>query len=541
MIRLFKKTKEFIFAQQTSIFSSTIILAGMMFLSRTAGFARYRVLANYFSAGELDIFLAAFRIPDVVFEILINGALSTTFIPFFIEYQKKGKQSEIISTIINLVMILLSICILILYVVLPFLSTIITPGYSFETSEQIVLFSRLLLVGQLPFLVAGNFLTGMSQAKRAFLIPALAPIFYNIGIIVGTIVFVSSLGLMAPVLGVVIGSVLFFVIQLPVLLHVEFKYQVVIHQTREAIRFLRTAIPRILTIIVAQIDATIDLTLTTLLGSGAYTVFYFAQHLQLLPISIIGMAFGQASLPYLTDLYQEKKYDEFKKIIIDSILNILFFTIPMAAFLIIARTPIVRMFFGGKRFDWDATVWTAVTLSYFALSLPMHSLYYFLTRCFYAIFDTRTPFYISIVAIGLNAILSVSFTLLWRLPVWSLALAFSIAMNLHVILLIFLLYKAVKGFSLELLIRESSKIVISSFISSVTTYFLMRLLDGLIFDTTRTLNVFLLLALGAICFFIMYSFLNWVLSVREMYMITLMLVKAREYQKKLIELYSGVN
>ncbi len=541
MNTLLKKTKTFIFTQQSSIISSTMILSGMIFLSAIAGFIRYRILVAYFTTENLDTYFAAFRIPDLVFEIMINGALSTTFIPFFIEYQKKSKeQSNIISSIINVVSLVLFAFILLLLLFLRPIISIITPGFDATKTQEIVNYSRLLLLGQLPFLVLGNFLTGISQARRTFWLPALAPIVYNISVIVFTLFFAPKLHLYAPIMGVIVGAFLFFVIQLPVVILQQFKYQFVIGHFKIAWRFFKTAAPRILTIIVAQIEATIDLTLATFLGSGAYTVFYFAQHLQLLPISIIGIAYGQASLPYLTDMYQEKKYTEFKNVIVDSLLNIFFLTIPAATFFILGRTAIVRLFFGGDKFDWDATVLTAVTLSYFALSMPLHSVYYFLTRCFYAIFDTRTPFYISVAAIVTNASLSALFTLYFKLPVWSLALAFSIAMSLHVLFLIGLLYKKLGGFDMRLLLFETTKIIISAFNTSVLTYFLMRLLDGLIFDTNRTLNVFLLLLIGFIFYAMMYIFLSWLFGVREMYIITRMVLKAKEYQRKILEVYKGV-
>ena len=541
MNTILKKTKEFIFAQQSSILSSTLILAGMIFISRIAGFVRYRILVAYFNTENLDIYFAAFRIPDLVFEILINGALSTTFIPFFIEYQKKTKeQSTIISSIINAVTLALFGFILILLIFLPQLINIMTPGFDAAKTKEIIMYSRLLLIGQLPFLVLGNFLTGISQARKSFWLPAIAPIFYNIAIIICTLLFAEKLHLYAPVIGVIAGALIFFITQLPILYFEHFKYQFVLGHMKESWRFFKTAIPRILTIIVAQIDATIDLSLATFMGSGAYTIFYFAQHLQLLPISIVGIAFGQASLPYLSDVYQDKNYVVFKKIIVDSLLNIFFLTIPAATFLIVARTPIVRLFYGGAKFDWDATVLTAITLSYFAISLPLHSIYYFLTRCFYAVFDTRTPFYISMFAIGLNAALSSFFTLYLKLPVWSLALAFSISMSLHVILLLIVLYKKIGGYDYVLFLSETFKITVAAFNTSVLTYFLMRLLDGLIFDTTRTVNVFILIMIGFVFYISMYIFLSWLFGLREMYIITKTFVKAKEYQRKIIELYKGV-
>lgn len=541
MNNLLRKTKDFIFAQQTSILTSTLILAGMIIVSKGAGFVRYRILNDLFTTEELDIFYASFRIPDLVFEILISGALSTTFIPFFIEYQRKSKeQNKIISSIINVVCLVLMAFIILLVILLPYLIPLITPGFSPEKNAQIIVYSRLLLIGQLPFLVLGNFLTGISQAKKSFILPAIAPIIYNVAIIAGTILLSAEMHLMAPIIGVIVGAMLFFVIQLPILYFVKFEYKFIIQHLQEALRFFRTAIPRIMTIIVAQIDATIDLTLATLMGSGAFTIFYLAQHLQLLPVSIIGIAFGQASLPYLTDMYQDGKIKEFKKIIIESILNIFFFTIPAAAFFIMARTPIVRLFYGGEKFSWADTVLTAVTLSYFALSVPLHSIYYFLTRCYYAIFDTKTPFYISLASIGLNATLSISFTLIFKLPVWALALSFSISMTLHVILLFIVLNRRIKNLDITLLFKESIKIIIATANSAVITYFIMRLFDGLIFDTTRTLNVFMLLLTGFLTYCGLYLFMSWLFGIKEMYIITKMLMKAREYKQKVVELYKGV-
>jgi putative peptidoglycan lipid II flippase len=231
MNKLLTKTREFIFAEQTSMLSSTLILAGMMILSRLAGFMRHRILLGNFTKEELDIFLAAFRIPDLVFEILINGALSTTFIPFFIEYQKKAKeQGKIVSSIINVVCITLSICIVILTIILPQVMPLITPGFAHNKAkiDLIVYYSRLLLLGQLPFLVLGNFLTGISQARKTFIIPALAPLVYNLSIILTTVFFAKDIHLLAPVVGVVIGALLFFVIQLPILHIVHFQYRLVL-------------------------------------------------------------------------------------------------------------------------------------------------------------------------------------------------------------------------------------------------------------------------------------------------------------------------
>jgi putative peptidoglycan lipid II flippase len=417
-----------------------------------------------------------------------------------------------------------------------------TPGFANdpEKIQKIIYYSRLLLLGQLPFLVLGNFLTGISQAKKSFILPALAPIIYNLAIILATLFFAPQMHLLAPVIGVILGALAFFIIQIPVLFFVDFQYKFVIAHLEESYRFFRTAIPRILTIIVAQIDATVDLTLATLMGSGSYTIFYLAQTLQLLPVSIIGMAMGQASLPYLTDMYQDGKIKEFKNIIIDSLLNILFFTVPATAFFMITRTPIVRLFYGGEKFDWEGTVLTALTLFYFCFSLPLHSIYYFLTRCYYSIFDTRTPFYISLGSIALNAFLSIWFTITLQLPVWALGISFSISMNLQVIFLLYLFNKKIGGLDIRRLLTESFKIALAAVNTSVLTYFLIRLLDGLIFDTSRTINVFLLLLIAFVFFSSVHIFLCWLFGTKELYILTKMIMKAKQYQQKILVLYKGV-
>jgi putative peptidoglycan lipid II flippase len=297
-------------------------------------------------------------------------------------------------------------------------------------------------------------------------------------------------------------------------------------------------VPRLLTILVAQIDATIDLTLTTLLGSGAYTIFYFAQHLQLLPVSVIGMAFGQASLPYLTEMIESKKKEDFAQIITESLMNVLFLTVPIAVYFIFARTPLVRMFFGGEKFDWDATVQTAFLLSYFAVSIPLHSIYYLLTRCFYALLDSKTPFYASIFGVGVNTILSICAVMVFKLPVWSLGISFSLSMALQVGILFVLLQKRAL-FRFGPFLFSLFKIVFAAVTAAPIPYILIKLMDNLLLDTTRTINIFILLLVSAVVYFLLYLFMAWFIDVKELSIIAQLTMKAKEFQKKITEIYTS--
>ena len=510
----------------------------MIILTSLSGFLRYRILAGYFNKEELDIFFASFRIPDLIFEILITGALTSTFIPIYLKYKNNKKElSENISSIINLIFILLAVFIIIVSLFLEQILPPLTRGYDPIKIEKIIGLSRLLLLGQLPFFVLGNFLTGIGQANKTFFLSALAPIIYNLVIILTTVFLYPTLHLLAPIWGVVIGAFFLFSIQIPLFFNSGFAYKFILKKTEGLLEFFKLVIPRTLTVIVAQVDATIDLTLTTYMGSGAYTVFYLAQHLQLLPVSVIGIAFAQASLPYLTEIFQEKKIEEFKRIITDSLLNLFYLTIPIAFFFIFARTPLVRLFFGGQKFDWDATVLTAVTLSYFSISLPFHGSYYFLTRCFYSMQDSRTPFYISIFSIFINTILSLLSVFIFHLPVWTLALSFSVSMIINSSLLFIIISSKLHGLGLKEIFVDIGKMFFSAFFSAFVSYFSMKFLDGLIFDTSRTINVFFLLSTVALIHFILYLFLSWLFNLREIYLLTSLMLKLKEYQKKFTEIY----
>ncbi len=542
MNKIIRGTTRLMLSKQASLFSSTLIVAGTIGLSRIFGFMRYRVLAGYFPKEMLDVYFAAFRIPDMVFEILITGALASAFIPIYIKYQKDKKElSYEMSAIISLVSAVMAISIIILAVLAPVIMPLITPGFSPDKLQKVILYSQILLIGQLPFLVASNILTSIGQAQKTFIITSFAPVAYNVAIIIVTIMGASSWGLMAPIVGVVIGAVVMFIMQIPLVKSAEFAFQIILKITNGVREFTHIMMPRLVTVLVAQIDATVDLALASFLGSGSYTIFYLAQHLQLLPVSIIGIAFGQASLPYLSELYRERKIKEFAHLITESIVSVLLVTIPIASFFIFARTPLVRLFFGGEKFDWDATVLTAQTLSFFALGIPAHAVYYFLTRCYYAVFDTKTPFFVSLISIVTNIAISVMGVFVFHLGVWSLALAFSTSMILNVFILLVLLSQKQLNIELGLFTRQVIKILTATIIASFFVYLGMKLVDGLILDTQRSINVFLLLAGGGTTYVAIYAYITWLLGVESITEVVKVVDRVKRYRQRIVEIYSNFN
>jgi len=535
-------TKNLILSRQQTMLSSTIIVASTIVLSRLFGFLRIRILANYFPKETLDVLFASFRIPDLVFELLITGALASAFIPIFMKYQKNKEELSInMSSIINILTLVMLVLILVLAATAPWIVPFIVPGFSPDKLAITVQYSQLLLIGQLPFLVFSNILTSIGQANKTFIISSIAPIIYNLAIIAGTIFLAPSLFLLGPIIGVIVGSILMFLVQLPLIRSTNFDYRPILKMTKALREFARIMVPRITTVMAAQIDATIDLTLATFLGPGSYSIFYFAQHLQLLPVSIIGIALGQASLPYLTELHRDGKRKELNHIVTETMVTILLVTIPVASFFIFARTPLVRFFFGGDKFDWEGTVLTAQTLTYFAFAIPAHSLYYFVTRCYFAFFDTKTPFLVSLVSIVINMVLSVVLVFGLKQGVWALALAFSVAMIVNVLILL-ILFRVKKMVRIEyaLFARQTIKILVATMISSFLAYCLMKILDGLVLDTSRSLNVAILLGVTGLTYVALYAFSAWLLEIQSMREVRVITHKVNHYRRRIIEIYNDI-
>lgn len=540
MEKLLQNTKNLIFRRQQDILSSAAIIAVMIIISRVFGLVRYRTFATYFTKEELDIFFAAFRLPDFVFEILITGALSSAFIPLYIRYKKdEGELHHNISSIINVVIIAMFIAMMIMIVAAEQITRIITPGFSEAQIQYVAYISRILIAGQLPFLIIGNMLTSIAQANQTFLITAIAPIVYNIGIIGGTVILASKFWIFGPVAGVVAGAFFFFLIQMPIIYIMNFNYKPLAFNVKVLKEFFTLFVPRMLSVLTTQIDATIDLTLSTLLGAGSYTIFYFAQQLQLFPVSFVGIAFGQAALPYMSTMYKDKQIKAFKKLFVDSILQLIYIGIPLSLFFIFARTPIVRIIFGGRKFDWIATNTTALTVSIFALSVPMHTVFYFITRSFYATHDTKTPFIINFVSVGINASLSLFFIKIMNFGVWSLALAFSIGISINVLTLIAAFYKKIGGFNVKRLILHTVKIYITAVIASIGPYFLLKVFDNLIINTTWTINVIILTGTTFLSYALCYLFFSWMFNVEEIYLFRKLFTKFKHIRRQVEVIYNG--
>ena len=505
--------------KQTTILSAAGVIMATVFVSRILGLVRDRLLATYFDVDVLGVYFAAFRLPNLVFELLIMGALATAFIPVFTTLLVRDEEKNafaMASNVINASLLLALILVLPLILFTRQLSYLLVPGFSEPQRAQMITYTRIMLVGQLVPLIIGNFVTGMLQSFQRFLVPALAPVFYNLGIILGIVFLTPVIGLSGAVWGVVIGAVFYLLIQLPLLFHLGFRWQWVLDLKHQGLREVgRLMLPRTFGMAVSQIDITVDLILASFLGSRAITIFYFAQHLQQLPIGLFGGTFAQAALPSLSTKAAEKNHTDFKNTVLASMHQILFFVLPASVLLSVLRTPVVRLVFGAARFDWAATVATGYTLSFFALSIFAQSLVQLFGRAFYALHDTKTPVVIGVISVVINTVLSLVFILVLKYEVWALALSTSIASIVNGLLLMISLHLKVEGFDLKKLLIPPLKIAVASLFTGLFIYIPLKLFDQLVFDTTRVIDLILLTGLASVSGLSVYIFLAWFLDIEE--------------------------
>ena len=426
---------------------AAVIVGLSSFISRFLGVFRDHILAGQFGAGdELDIYYAAFRVPDLIFNLLVLGALSAGFIPIFVSLLDKPEKEEdnkaawrFANIVTNcLLIILIGLCIIGI-ILAPQIIKAITPGFSGEKLSKTIELSRLMFLSPLLLGLSG-IVGGILQSFKRFFAYSLSPIFYNLGIIAGALFLVPHIGLIGLAWGVVIGALLHLLVQVPTLRHLGFRYQFILDWRDKHLRQIgRIMIPRTLGLAVSQLNLLAMTVLASKLASGSLAVFNLANNLQSFPVGIFGLSFAVAAFPTMSALVADK--DKLRASLTATIRQTLFLVIPSTVMILGLRAQIIRVILGSGRFDWQDTILTMRTLSYFGISIFAQSLNAILVRVFYAYKDSATPFWISLVSSLVN--IGLAWLLSGQLGVAGLALAFSVGSIVNLILLwIFLRIKA---------------------------------------------------------------------------------------------------
>ncbi|MBI5621593.1 murein biosynthesis integral membrane protein MurJ [Candidatus Falkowbacteria bacterium] len=430
--------------QSKTITSAAVIIGGAALVSRALGVLRDRILAAEFGAGQtLDIYYAAFRIPDLVYNLLVLGALSAGFIPVFLKYVKSDEDEwRLVSGILNIVVVAILLISVVLVVFTPWLVPLIAPGFDPAATDLTVALTRIMFLSPLLLSISAVF-GGILQSFKKFFVYSLAPILYNVGIMIGALFFVDWWGIYGLAYGVVFGAFLHMIVQLPAVRQSGWRYAAVVDWHSPGLREIITLmIPRTLGLAMSQLNLVVINSIASTLTVGSIAVFNLANNLQGFPIGIFSVSFAIAAFPAMSAAVAREDRAGLITSFSETARQILFFIIPLSAFLLVLRAQIVRVLLGAGQFDWTATILTADALALFCLSLFAQGLIPLLARAFYSIHNTMIPFVIGLCSAGLNIVLALyfsahSFTLfnLEIAGVAGLALAFSLSSIVNMALL----------------------------------------------------------------------------------------------------------
>lgn len=439
------------------------------------------MLSSRIGPGDvLDSYYVAFRLPDFLFNILILGALSSAFIPVFIElWHKAHEEREEPSRAWHLVNNLMSVFLAALVVLsglgilfAPQIVPVFAPGFHGQTLHESVVLTRIMLLSIL-FFGASNIISSVLNSLKRFFAFAFAPVFYNVGIIIGILFLYPKFGYVGLGWGVVIGALLHMCIQLPSVRNLGYRFRWDFSIRQQSVRrVFRMMIPRTIGLGAVQLDQTVSIMIASTLAAGSVSVFALATNLASVPISLFGISLAIASFPVFSEYLAAKEHDRFVLEFSKVFRRVLYFTVPISVLFLLLRAHIVRVVLGAGMFDWNDTYLTAQALGFMSLSLFAQGLIPMLARSFYAMQDTSTPVKISLVAVVMN--IAGGLTLGPRMGVEGLALSFSIASTVQMLLLLIMLRVRLGSLDDARILNSTLKIIVASAVMAAVVWVMLR-------------------------------------------------------------------
>lgn len=395
-----------------SINQAAILLGTFMLASQFLGLIRDRLLAGKLGAGlELDIYVAAFKIPDLIFAVAASLVSVTILIPFIdkkINQDKNGKRihtKAFINSIFTSFFVSISILSIIIFFAMPVLAPLVAPGFEPEAMKALVQNARVMLLS--PILLGfSNIFGTITQAFKKFTVYALSPAFYNVGIIIGVIFLYPHFGLTGIAFGVILGALFHGLIQFPVLIKERLIPRLTTKINWKEIKdVVFVSVPRTLTLAFHQIIFIVFVSFASRISEGSISIFQFAYVLQSVPFAIIGISYSVAAFPTLVKYWNNGNIQKFVSAILVPTRQIIFWSIPVIVMFIVLRAQIVRVILGTGNFDWTDTRLTAAALALFVISIVSQGLIALIVRAYYASGNTIRPLVVNFT----SAILSISY------------------------------------------------------------------------------------------------------------------------------------
>lgn len=394
-----------------------ILLALSSLVSSVLGIARDRLLAGIFGAGpELDSYFAAFRIPDLLYGILIIGGFTAVFLPMFSEYAERSKEEawRFTNNLLHTFLLFFSMLALILLIGASLLVRLVAPGFTAPQHDATVALTRLMLLSPL-LLGVSAIVSGVLQYAGKFFLYALAPILYNLGIIAGILFFVPAFGVLGLGIGVLFGAALHVLVQLPGLFASGFRWQAIVQPGDPAMKkVLRLALPRIISTSAYQLATTVLTALASTFSAGSIAIFQFANNIQYFPVGIFGVSFALASFPNLSRAFVHHDHGAFLQTFSETFRQTVFFTLPIAVWIFLMRAEIVRLLLGTGKFGAEDVRLTSASLAIFSFVIVFHSLIPLLARAFFALQDTKTPTVVHVGTLVFNIAAALFFSFLFN-------------------------------------------------------------------------------------------------------------------------------
>lgn len=474
--------------QRLNVKLAATIMASSTLLSSLLGFFRDRLLNSAYmpskngaSAGYpvgLDAYTAAFMVPDFMFAVLVSGALSVTFIPVFNERWVKGnKQSawQISSSMINfMALITMAASVLIIIFADPLMKYLIAPGLSESGHALAVSMMQVIAVNPFIFAVAAV-IASIQQAVGRFMFCALAPMLYNVGIIIGTVWFTGGVnlfgwqifdgGIMGVALGVVLGSFLQLIVSAVGLAGLGFDYNFKIYWRNKGFRKVLSLLPaRSVDQGMDYVVSLVEINLASRLADGTVRAYQQALTLHMMPINLIGVAISNAAFPQLTEHLGEGRNDLFQKDL-RSLLRIIFWmALPVSVVIFFTRGYVVHFISNG------GVPLIAGILGCLVVAILFRTIYHMAARAFYARQDTKTPLYISIFSITLNIILAIVLSMVLKMGAYGLAWAQSTVAVLEVVVLLAVMNRQMPKLFDMTFVRAIFKMILAGIVTGVVCY-----------------------------------------------------------------------